>query len=234
MKMNFWDGCRGSADSPRHATGSLRWLTMAFGAAILLLPVVIAAATAKNPTSAQGGSADSGKQLFASVGCAGCHGNLAQGMNGLGPQITPPPFAIADFISFVRHPAGTMIAFSTDKVSDAQLGDIFAYLQSLSPNSTSASANPTGNADNGKRLFMRDGCYECHGMLGQGGNGYGPRIAPDPISASSIMNYIRKPTGNMPPYTAKIVSDQDVADIYAYLKSVPRPTDIKNIPTFSK
>ena len=23
--------------------------------------------------------------------------------------------------------------------------------------------------ENGKRLFMRDGCYECHGYTGQGG-----------------------------------------------------------------
>jgi len=46
------------------------------------------------------------------------------------------------------------------------------------------------------------------------------------------MNYIRRPTGNMPPYSAQLVSDQDVADLYAYLKSVARPVDIKNIPLF--
>ena len=63
-------------------------------------------------------------------------------------------------------------------------------------------------------------------------NNYGPRLGPDPISVQAIMNYIRKPTGNMPPYSAKLVSDQDVADLYAYLKSVARPVDIKNIPLF--
>ncbi|MGB9067117.1 MAG: cytochrome c [Candidatus Acidiferrales bacterium] len=93
-------------------------------------------------------------------------------------------------------------------------------------------SSPPGNAENGKQLFMRDGCYECHGMQGQGSNNYGPRLGPDPIPMQAIMNYIRKPTGNMPPYTAKLVSDQDVADIYAYLKAVPRPVDIKNIPLF--
>ena len=24
----------------------------------------------------------------------------------------------------------------------------------------------TGNADNGKRIFMKDGCYQCHGYAG--------------------------------------------------------------------
>ena len=93
-------------------------------------------------------------------------------------------------------------------------------------------AAPVGNAENGKQLFMRDGCYECHGILGQGSINFGPRLGPDPIPMQAIMNYIRKPAGNMPPFTAKLVSDQDVADIYAYLKSVPRPVDIKNIPLF--
>jgi mono/diheme cytochrome c family protein len=190
----------------------------------------IAMAAPQNAT----GNADNGKQLFSSVGCAGCHGPLAKGMSGLAPQITPPPFPLPDFISFVRHPAGAMRPFSKDDVSDTQLGDIYAYLQSLSPGSATPTANLTGNAENGKRLFMRDGCYECHGILGQGANGYAPRIAPDPISLQAIMSYIRKPAGNMPPYTARIVPDQDVADIYAYLKSVPRPTDLKNVPTFSK
>lgn len=230
MKMNFWRCGRGSANSSKGAPGSLLKWMIAFGAVVLLLPIALVAVAAQNATPA--GNVDSGKQLFASVGCAGCHGESAKG--AVGPQITPPPFAIADFISFVRHPAATMLPISTDQVSDTQMRDIYAYLESLSPNSAAASSNLTGNADNGKRLFMRDGCYECHGMLGQGGNGYGPRIAPDPISAHAIMNYIRKPTGNMPPYTAKIVSDQDVASIYSYLKSVPRPTDINNIPLFTK
>ncbi len=45
-----------------------------------------------------------------------------------------------------------------------------------------AVAQEGGNAENGKRLFTEDGCYQCHGYQGQGG-GAGPRIAPRPASA---------------------------------------------------
>jgi ubiquinol-cytochrome c reductase cytochrome c subunit len=82
---------------------------------------------------------------------------------------------------------------------------------------------PAGNAENGKRLFLKDGCYQCHGREGQGSNMSGPRIAPNPVPLEVILSYVRKPTGEMPPYTAKVISDQELADIYAYLQSRPRP-----------
>jgi len=55
----------------------------------------------------------------------------------------------------------------------------------------------------------------------------GPRIAPDPVPLDVLMRYVRKPTGEMPPYTAKVVSDQELADIYAYLQSRPHPPAAK-------
>jgi len=211
-------------------------LLPAFGCLASLLLIVFATASAVSAKPQGSGGDEKGKQLFESAGCANCHGSTAKGISGLGPMITPPPFAIPEFINYVRQPSGTMRPFSKEELSDEQLGDIHSFLKSLSPSSDASSvvANLTGNADRGKRLFMRDGCYECHGNLGQGSNGYGPRIGPDPISTQGILNYLRNPSGNMPPYSAKIVSDQDVADIYAYLKSVPRPVDIKNIPRFTK
>ena len=89
---------------------------------------------------------------------------------------------------------------------------------------------PAGNAENGKRLFTKIGCYQCHGREGQGSNMSGPRIAPDPIPFESLTRYVRKPTGEMPPYTAKVVSDQELADIYAYLESRPHPPTAKASP----
>ena len=86
---------------------------------------------------------------------------------------------------------------------------------------------PAGNAENGKRLFTRDGCYQCHGREGQGSNMSGPRIAPDPVPLDVLMRYVRKPTGEMPPYTAKVISDQELADIYGYLQSRPHPPSAK-------
>jgi mono/diheme cytochrome c family protein len=89
---------------------------------------------------------------------------------------------------------------------------------------------PPGNAENGKRVFTKIGCYECHGREGQGSSMTGPRIAPDPVPFDVLAGYVRKPTGEMPPYTAKVVSDQELADIYAFLQSRPHPPSAKDIP----
>jgi ubiquinol-cytochrome c reductase cytochrome c subunit len=89
---------------------------------------------------------------------------------------------------------------------------------------------PSGNSDNGKQLFVKNGCYECHGREGQGSSMSGPRIAPDPIPFDALLNYVRKPKGEMPPYTAKVISDKDLADIYAYLQSRKEPPTAKALP----
>ena len=94
---------------------------------------------------------------------------------------------------------------------------------------TQASA-PRGNAENGKVLFMKIGCYQCHGREGQGSNATGPRLNQNPIAYTRFVSYIRKPSGEMPPYTSKVVSEQQAADIYAVLQSLPKPPAVENIP----
>lgn len=89
---------------------------------------------------------------------------------------------------------------------------------------------PSGNAENGKKIFNKNGCYECHGREGQGSTMTGPRIAPDPVPFDVLSRYLRKPTGEMPPYTAKVISDQELADIYAFLQSRPHPPTAKASP----
>ena len=91
-------------------------------------------------------------------------------------------------------------------------------------------AAPRGNAENGRTLFTKIGCYECHGREAQGAAAAGPRLAPSPVAYTRFISYIRKPTGEMPPYTLKVVTDQQVADIYAFLQSVPRPPAVQDIP----
>lgn len=87
-----------------------------------------------------------------------------------------------------------------------------------------------GNAQNGKRLYDKYGCYECHGGQGQGSPLSGPHIGPDAGSFSGFVSYIRRPTGQMPPYTTRITSDAELADMYAFLQSLPMPPDIEKIP----
>ena len=88
---------------------------------------------------------------------------------------------------------------------------------------------PTGNAENGKRLFDKDGCYECHGFVGQGTKD-GARIGPPVLNVQGLIRYVRKPTGAMPAFTEKVLTDAELTDIYAYLRSVPAPKAIKDIP----
>ena len=92
-----------------------------------------------------------------------------------------------------------------------------------------ATAAP-GNADKGKQLFTSYGCYECHGREGQGSTATGPRLAPRPIAFAAFTKYVHAPTGQMPPYTTKVVSDADLADIYAFLQSRPQPPPVDSIP----
>ena len=87
---------------------------------------------------------------------------------------------------------------------------------------------PAGNAQNGSKLFTADGCYECHGRAAQGG--VGPRLGPHPLPLAAIIAYIRQPTAEMPPYTAKVISDAEIADIYAFLSSIPDPPKADTIP----
>ena len=85
---------------------------------------------------------------------------------------------------------------------------------------------PGGDPKNGKKLFAADGCYQCHGYEAQGATPTGPRLGPRPIAFAQFSKYVRTPTGQMPPYTIKSVPDKDLADIYAFLQSLPAPPSV--------
>ena len=90
-------------------------------------------------------------------------------------------------------------------------------------------AAPAGDAENGKKIFTSYGCYQCHNYAAHGG-GAGPRLAPKPIAFAAFTRQVRKPSNEMPPYTAKVVSDKELADIYAFLLTIPEPPAAGSIP----
>ena len=92
-----------------------------------------------------------------------------------------------------------------------------------SAQSSKSDAAPAGNVEAGKKIFNKYGCYECHGREGQGTTMAGPRIGPNPVPFDYFISYVRKPTREMPPYTAKVVTDQELADIYAFLQARVHP-----------
>ena len=83
-----------------------------------------------------------------------------------------------------------------------------------------------GNADPGRKLYVSYGCYQCHGYEAQGSSATGPRLGPRPLPLASFTRYVRTPSGQRPPYTTKVVSDAELADIYAYVDSRPAPKPV--------
>ena len=102
--------------------------------------------------------------------------------------------------------------------------------QASAPQATTPAAAPAGSAETGKKLWTSIGCYQCHGLEGQGSSATGPRLGPKPIAWAAFTRYVRRPTNQMPPYTEKVVADADLAHIYAFLQARPAPTPVANIP----
>ncbi len=88
------------------------------------------------------------------------------------------------------------------------------------------------SADNGKAAFVKHGCWQCHGFEGQGSTetSAGRVLYDTKLPLEAFKAYVRDPSGAMPPYHAEILSDSDLADIYAYLESLPKPKPASEIP----
>ena len=79
----------------------------------------------------------------------------------------------------------------------------------------------TGDAKHGQELFTKYTCYGCHGFSGQNGNG--ARLVPMKFPQAAFIAYVRNPprANQMPSYSPKVLADKDLADIYAYIKTLP-------------
>jgi mono/diheme cytochrome c family protein len=90
---------------------------------------------------------------------------------------------------------------------------------------------PTGDAQKGKELYLKYSCYACHGYDGHGGAG--ARLVPLSLPEPRFTAYVRNPR-QMPPYTDKVLSDAQLADLFAYIKSLPESPAAKNIPLLAR
>jgi mono/diheme cytochrome c family protein len=93
----------------------------------------------------------------------------------------------------------------------------------------SQAAAAAGSAEKGKTAYVKHGCWQCHGFVGQGGTA-GPKLAPGPMPLEALSAFVRNSAGAMPPYQKAILSDADLADIHAWLLSIPKARDYKSIP----
>ena len=88
---------------------------------------------------------------------------------------------------------------------------------------------PKGDAKAGLANFQKYGCYTCHGILGQGTLRDGPKLNPTALGYPAVLQQLRTPRYEMPAYTAVQISDQQVADIFTYLATLPKGPDPKSL-----
>ena len=94
----------------------------------------------------------------------------------------------------------------------------------------------TGDPVKGKRIYLAVGCFECHGRAGQGGrfNYPAPALAQIELPAESFIAFLRAAPNDMPAFSADVLSDQDAADIHAYLRSLPGRKPVKDFPLLNQ
>lgn len=97
--------------------------------------------------------------------------------------------------------------------------------------STAMAEAPQGDVNRGHAAFMKNMCYTCHGTAGQGGDrGSGPKLAPGLFPWEGFEQQVRHPRAVMPRYSQQFVSDQELADMYAFLASMKAAKAAKDIP----
>src|SRR5258706_14147250 len=101
----------------------------------------------------------------------------------------------------------------------------------IATTSAFAQEKPEGSADRGKQTYTKYMCYACHGTVGQGADrGTGPQIAPKVLPYPAFALQVRNPRLDMPAFRKEFLSDQELADIYAYLSTIKPGPSLKEIP----
>jgi ubiquinol-cytochrome c reductase cytochrome c subunit len=89
-------------------------------------------------------------------------------------------------------------------------------------------------AANGESVYLRVGCFTCHGTVGHGGAA--PRLAPSTLPLEGFTTWVRNGTpgwtiaSGMPAFSSAVLSDAELADVRAYLASLPPPRAVADIP----
>jgi ubiquinol-cytochrome c reductase cytochrome c subunit len=107
---------------------------------------------------------------------------------------------------------------------------VFMIALFLTGNSFAQEA-PAGDVKRGHAAFLKYQCYTCHGTVGQGADrGAGPKLAPNPFPWAGFEFQVRTPRQDMPPYRKQHLPDQDLADIYTYVRTIKAPPSASSIP----
>ncbi len=102
------------------------------------------AAEKNDPKPITDSMATAGMQVFHSVGCSDCHGGHAQG--NIGPKLAGLSVSEAQFEQIIRTGKGMVSSYSPSQISDEQIAEVYAYLQSLKHPTTVGNKSNKGPA----------------------------------------------------------------------------------------
>jgi mono/diheme cytochrome c family protein len=93
-----------------------------------------------------------------------------------------------------------------------------------------------GDKANGKRVYLADGCFTCHGRAGQGGalNYPAPALAQTKLPVEAFKALVRAGPNDMPAYSEAVLSDKDLGDIHAFAMSLPGRKAPKDYPILNQ
>jgi putative heme-binding domain-containing protein len=171
---------------------------------ILLVPALALAGQAikpsdthppgKNPHLGDAESIRGGLALYR-IHCGNCHGLDARGYRG--PDLTALLGGMADERLFQTIRKGVPGSeMQPGRAPDTEVLMIIAYLRNL--NTPAPEERPSGNVDNGRRLFAAQ-CLGCH-RVGDSGGWLGPDLSRVGAARSreSLIREIRRPSEWMP------------------------------------
>ena len=101
----------------------------------------------------------------------------------------------------------------------------------------------SGNSGNGRALYYSYSCYACHGYNGETGRAFVGNWSANLASEENFIRFLRgranvapvPPSTSMPNFAENTLSDKQVKDIYAYIRTFKSaPPDFKNVPLLNQ
>jgi mono/diheme cytochrome c family protein len=113
---------------------------------------------------------------------------------------------------------------------------LLAALAALTAVDVIAQETPAGDAANGQRIYVAVGCFTCHGRAGQGGsfNYPTPALARIQWPVDAFRAFLRVGVNDMPAYAKDVLSDQQVADVHAFLQALAGSRPAAEIPLLNQ
>lgn len=98
---------------------------------------------------------------------------------------------------------------------------LFALAMWLPVTAAASENSKAGTAQRGAAKYHDYGCVLCHGSVGQS-SAFGNAALDPQIPIEGLRYKLRNKSGMMPVFSEKILTEQDVQDIHAFLKTFPR------------